>query len=121
MSDLTNLTQILEAAGLKVLDGKLQGLVDSTNPGWQKTILALIADAVDKHGLDGIALATQAIESLTAGKSPDLNWADLGVASDLLAQMENAEADQNTAAHAYLLQVSAVLGTVLSGILKSVL
>ena len=121
MSDLTDLTQVLEAAGLKALDGKLQSLVDSTDAGWKKTVLALVADAVEKHGVEGMALATKAVEDLLNGKAPDLNWADLAVASDLLAQLENAEADKNTAAHAFLVELSKVLGTVLSGILKSVL
>ena len=82
----------------------LHDLENDAQEPWKKTALALMAQAVATHGPQGVA--------------PAMDGADLRTASDILAQMQQAEADQHSTIRDYLTKVSYVLGLILSGVIK---
>jgi len=96
----------------------LHDLENDAQEPWKKTALALMAQAVATHGPQGVDLALAAINDALAGKAPAMDWADLRTASDILAQMQQAEADQHSTIRDYLTKVSYVLGLILSGVIK---
>ena len=115
--DLTFLDTVVEAQlknlgneGLaKVQDGLAKAAAAEPD-AWKKNVYALVAGAVATYGPEGVNKALGAAHDLLLGKADtDLSWADLGVASDLLAAMENKETDQATASHAFLVQVGGVV------------
>jgi len=89
--------------------------------GWQRTVLELIQDAVAKHGPAGVKISIQIIEDLLNKKKPDLNWADLRVASDILAELQNAEADKQTKVKEFLAKVSKVVALIIEALIKGFL
>jgi len=125
MNDFTNflekLLPVVGQKGVDAIEAKLKGLSEGADSGWKKAALALVADAVEKHGPAGIKMATQAIQDLLDGSAPNIDWADLEVASNILAQMENAEADKKDSTRKFLAEVSEVLGVILAGIIKGLL
>jgi hypothetical protein len=117
---LNNLVPVLGEAGVGALTGELKDLA-AGQEGWKKSILSLLADAVEKNGPGGIALAMTEINKLLDGKVPDIDWADLEVASDVLAHLQNVEADQKSKMNDFLVKLSHTLGTVLGALLKGIL
>jgi hypothetical protein len=115
---LENLIPAIGEAGVKMLADKLLDLsADATEP-WKKSILSLVANAVEKHGALGIKMAYDAIESLVKDKPPKIDWADLEVASDLLAHLQNAEADRKSAASDFFTKLTTDLGAILGALIK---
>ena len=118
---LKGLAPVLGEQAVKALCAKLKDLTDSADEPWKKTMLSLVENAVREHGVAGIQIALDAIERLLDNKTPQIDWADLRVASDLLAQMQNAEAGRKSDARDFFGQISETLGEVLGGILKGLL
>jgi len=52
------------------------------------------------------------------GKAPDIDWADLEVASNILAELQNAEADRKKSVNEILVKLSHVLGTIMTALIK---
>jgi NADH dehydrogenase/NADH:ubiquinone oxidoreductase subunit G len=123
--DFTKLLEtLLPLIGQKAVDKIQKELTDlsaETDSAWQKAVLALTADAVAKFGPQGIVMAVEAITALKKNKVPKIDWADLRVASDVLAALQNAEADKKTKAQEFLVKLSNVLGLILSEILKAII
>ncbi len=117
---LVQLLPILGQAAVTKLAGELNALAISSS-SWKKATLALLADAVEKHGPQGIQLAMQVVKDIQAGKAPKMDWADLQVSSDILAELQNAEADQKAAAHEFLETISHILGVILKGIIAGII
>ena len=114
---------LLPLIGQEAVDAikdELQDISES-HDGWRKAVLALVADAVGRYGPQGIAMAVQAIQDIADRKAPDIAWADLRAASDVLAALQNAEADQQSDAQEFLAKLSRVLGTILSALLGRLL
>jgi len=114
------LEKLLPILGQKVIDkitDELDGVIDKSK-GWQKSVLALAADAIEKFGPEGIVMAINVVKDLKKNKVPDMPWANLRVSSDILAQLQNAEADKKTAAHDFLVKISNVFGLILGGLFK---
>jgi hypothetical protein len=121
MDLLSNLVPSLGEMGVKTLADKLEGLSAEASEPWKKTVLALTANAVESAGVDGIKMAWQAIEDLVNDKAPKLDWADLEVASDVLAQLQNAEADRKSEARDFFAKISTELGAILGGLIKGLI
>jgi len=123
--DFTKLLDtLLPLIGQKAVDkvqAELSSLAASTETPWQKAVLALTADAVTKFGPKGITMALDAIKALKKNKTPKLDWADLRVASDVLAALQNAEADKKSQAQDFLVKLSNILGLILGAILKTII
>jgi hypothetical protein len=118
---LKNLVPALGEAGVKMLSDKLDDLSAEATEPWKKTVLALTANAVESAGVDGIKMAYDAIENLINDEPPKLDWADLEVASDVLAQLQNAEADRKSEARDFFARVSNDIGAVLGGLIKGLI
>ena len=111
----------LGAAGLDKAEGVLEGLSKSADKPWKRATLAMLADAIDKHGMEGIELAQTAIKRMMKGKKPDISWMDLETASDVLAHLQNAEVDEKSDAKDFLTQVGKSLGVLLSAVIKGLI
>jgi len=119
---LTDLIPVIGQTGVDMLAGELKNLSAGAEEPWQKAVLALTANAVEKNGPAGIQLATDAIKKLLDGdEAPDIDWADLEVASDILAQMQNKEADEKSAIEDFMAQASNSLGVILGGLIKGLI
>lgn len=119
---IDSLVPALGHAGVQALTDKLSGLKADASDPWKKAVLGMAVSAVQAHGTQGIDLAHQYLDALIAGKAPPvIDGLDLEAVSDLLAQIENAEADKKTACKAYLTQIGDVLGTILSAIAKGII
>ena len=88
---------------------------------WKRTVLGLLADAVEIHGWEGVAKAEGVIDDIKAGKAPRMEFASLEVQSDVLATLQNAEADAQTAAKNFFVQIGKVLGVIIKAIIKAIL
>jgi len=115
---LKNLVPALGEMGVKVLADKLNDLSAEATEPWKKAILELTANAIESSGVAGIQMAYDAIEALINDKPPKIDWADLGVASDILAHLQNAEADRKSAAKDFFARLSTDLGAILGGLIK---
>ena len=118
---LKHLVPALGEMGVKTLADKLTDLSNEATEPWKRAILALVADAIEKNGTEGIKLAYDAIEALIESKPPKIDWADLEVASDILAQLQNAEADRKSAARDFFARVSDDIGAILGGLIKGLI
>ena len=110
------LNDILEAQlkalgqkGLEQIKTSLQELAGSASEKWKKDVLAIVADAVDLYGPAGVNKALEALHNLVEGKPADLDWADLEAASNLLAAMQNKEAEERTALKVFIRQVGVTI------------
>ena len=101
----------------------LEGVGEGAEQEWKRVIFTTAAELMDQHGIQGLQMAVDMVESLVKGKKTDMNLEGLSLrtASDLLAQFQNAEADRRNKAKAFLSQFSKTLGSLLSGILKGAL
>lgn len=119
---LSDLTSVVGQMGVDALVTELESLSKSANEPWQRAVLGLIGNAVEKNGPAGIDLAVQAIkDALEGDKDPEVDWSDLEGASDLLAIMQNKEADEKSALEDFMGQASHSLGIILGGLIRGLI
>ena len=119
---LQMLLPIIGQTAVHELSDKVADLSKGTDTEWQKTVLDLMAQAIKKYGPNGMALAVQEVNNLLDHKPASIpDWADLKTASDIVAQMENAEADHKKVVNDYITKVSEVLGVILSALIKGLI
>lgn len=100
---------------------ELTKLKDSSSEPWKEAVLALVAQGMEKHGLEGFQKVSLLLASLMNNKTTSLEWVDLKTASDILAHLQNAEADKKLAVNAFLSQLGMILGKIAGGALKGLL
>jgi len=113
----------LEALGTKGL-GEITSFLDAKiidSDGWQKNIYVMIANAVSAYGIIGVNMALNALHDILEGEPSNLDWADLEVASDLLAALQNQEADIRDATRAFLVQLGSILRDIATGIIMNMM
>lgn len=118
---LQTLLPILGQKGTQELAVKLEALSMNVNEEWKQTILSILSDAVAKNGPSGITLAMQTIHEILEGKTISIDWTDLKTASNIVAHLQNAEADRKNVIKEYLTQVGEVVGIILTALLKGLL
>lgn len=117
---LKGLIPFLGQKAVDELAGELEAAAAGVPEAWQVTILALLADAVKEHGPDGVAIATEAVMGVLDGKVGIVfDWTNLRTASDLLAQMQNAEADKAVAAEKFMVTLQRLVEVVLTALFKA--
>lgn len=122
MKVLNELVPILGQAGVDALADELKGLTEGMDEAWKKTVMNLLINAIENHGVDGIQMALDYVNKLLDGDDlPEIDWADLRTASDIVAQLQNAEADQKTAVKDFLAKTSKILGQILAGLIKGLI
>jgi len=114
---LNDLLPVLGQAGVDTLKGELDDLA-AGQEGWQQTVLAFAANSVEEYGPKGIDIAMESLNKLFDGEEVDISWADLEVASDLLAHLQNAEADAKSEWQDFVARLSHTLGTVLGALIR---
>jgi hypothetical protein len=77
-----------------------------------------LSDAVQAHGTEGVALAQKAIQDLFTNQVPNIDWANPRTASDVVAKLQNAEADDKSKATDFFVKVGASFGKLFSGLIK---
>lgn len=100
------------------LSAKLDEIAAEAGEPWKRAVLALLADAVDDHGPAGLVLVQEVIDDLVAGKTPQIDWASPRTASDVVAELQNAEAGRRSAARDFATRVGDVIGQILVGIFR---
>jgi len=118
---LQMLLPILGQTGVHELADKLKALSMNADEEWKQTILTILADAVKKNGPAGVTLAMQAINDALEGRPVKIDWTDLTTASNIVAHLQNAEADRKSAVNDYIAKVGEVAGIILAALLKGLL
>lgn len=116
--------QLVPVIGQKAADAlakQIKDLISDESPQWQKTILSLVADAVEKYGVAGIEIALRQVEKLLDNEVPEIDWANLMVASDLVASLQKMEAEDKSAVRDFLVKTGAILGPLLAVIVRSII
>ena len=112
------LVAVLGQKAVDELSEKLDELSAEAGEPWKRAVLALLADAVERHGPAGLVLVQQVIDDIAAGEAPDIDWANPRTASDVVAELQNAEAGRRSAARDFAARVGEVLGTLLVGLVR---
>jgi hypothetical protein len=118
---VTQLLPVIGQSGVDALVTEVTDLMAEARDPWKNAVLGLVANGVQTFGLQGVQRATDELVKLMDGDEADINWADLDVASDILAHMQNAEADRKAASRDFLAKVGLVLGQVFGGVLKGLI
>ena len=114
---LDDLVPVLGEAGVKALSGELDDLA-AGQTGWKQNVLALLSESVDKFGPEVIKIGMDAIDKLLAGEAPVIDWADLATASDIVAALQNAEADHRDEVSAFTVKLSHAFGKILGALVR---
>jgi hypothetical protein len=120
-SILDGLVDTIGQAGVDALSDKFDDLSGDADQPWKATALALLGDAVDAHGMEGIDMARKAIDSLINNEVPEIDWASPRTASDFVAKLQNAEADDKVAARDFAVKVGDTFGQVFAGLIKGLI
>lgn len=121
---LSPLVTKLGDAGVDKLAEFLDAEAAKADAPWKRTTLDLLADAGRKHGPEGFKMAQEAIERLLdKGDGKDIRQltSNLLIASNLLAELQNAEADRKAQVRKWLTAIGQTLGEILKAIASVIL
>jgi hypothetical protein len=120
---LSKLADKLGEEGVEKLAGVLDGEAEKADEPWKKAVLDLLADGARRHGPEGFDMAKTAVERLLDGDTTDIRkvTSNLLIASTLLSQLQNAEADRKDRARKWLSAIGQTLGEIVKGVVKAVL
>lgn len=118
---LKNMAKNAGVLGMKNAEKALDHLQKQADTPWKRTMLEMLGDAVEEYGWEGIERVQHVIDSISAGKAPDMSFASLKARSDALAFMQNAEADEKTAARDFFLVIGETLGVLLKAVIKGLM
>lgn len=121
---LAGLTDKVGSSAVEELAKALHERESTATEIWEKALLGLAAEGVEKFGPEGVQKASEALESLLGG-SDGLNISDITtdfrLASDLLASLQSAEADRKQKARAWLRLIGEVLAKITKGYIRGLL
>ena len=116
------LAPVVGEATANVLSEELGKMAADAEDPLNKALLSMMTNAMKEHGAVGIQSVITAVTDLSAGKQVDLTKiTDLETASDLLAVMQNQEADRREAANDMLTQIGKSLGVVTSALVSGLI
>lgn len=109
--------------GVEKLAEVLDSEAKAADEPWKRTVIDLLADAARRHGPEGFEMAGEAVDRLLDGDHKDLRKVtkNLLIASNLLAQLQNAEADRKEKVREWLRAVLGTLGKILQAVLGTLL
>jgi len=116
---LEGLVPIVGAQAVKLASDELDGLASDASDPLKAAVLSLMSDAVSEHGTEGIAMAQKAVKDLLDGDTPNIDWASPRTASNLVAAMQNAEADRKTEAREMVQRIGHALGKIGAVLIKA--
>lgn len=120
---LSSLVSKVGEEGVNKLAGVLDDQAAKADEPWKRTLLDLLADGARRHGPEGFDMAQKAVERMLDGDDTDIRKVtkNLLIASNLLAQLQNAEADRKDRARKWLQAISETIGTILKAVIGAVL
>lgn len=118
---LDSLLPIVGKLGVDALSETFKDLSADQDKPWAQAVLSLLADAVESNGIAGIDLARKALDALLANEVPNIDWANPRTASDFVAKLQNAEADDQSAARDFFVKVGDAFGQIFSGLIKGLI
>jgi hypothetical protein len=120
---LSGLVSKLGEEGVDKLAGFLDSEAGKADEPWKRTLLDLLAEGARRHGPEGFDMAQKAVERMLDGDDQDLRKVtkNLLIASNLLAQLQNAEADRKDRARKWLKAIGGTIGSILKAVIGAVL
>ncbi len=120
---LSNLATTLGDAGLDQLVSLLDQEARSADAPWKRTLLDLLVDTMRQHGAEGLGIAQAAVERMLDGDGRDIRKVtkNLLLASNLLAQLQNAEADRKERVRKWLKALVSTLTAVIKAAVGALL
>jgi hypothetical protein len=121
---ISHLATKLGDEGVSQLADVLDKEAEKADEPWKKTLLDLLAESTRRHGPEGFALAQNAVEGyLDKNNATDIRRVskNLLTASNLLAQMQNAEAEEKERLRKWLRALVQTLGKIVQVVLGAVL
>ncbi len=115
---LDSLLPMVGQAGVDALSDLFKDLAEDRDKPWHGAALALLADAVEAHGMAGILMARKAIDALFENEVPVIDWANPRTASDFVAKIQNAEADDKSAARDFFAKMGDAFGQIVAAMVK---
>lgn len=113
-----SLIGILGQPAVDRLMNDVRALAADKDEAWKRVVLSTLADLTQAHGLDGVQMGIDLIEGvLSKEEVPDLSGLSLRTQSDLLAELQQAEAEKKQKVSSFLKTVGESMGSVVSGIL----
>lgn len=119
---ISNLASKLGEQGVDKIAAVLDGEAAKADEPWKRTVLDLLADGARRHGPEGFKMAQDAVERLLDGEETDIRKVtkNLLIASNLVAQLQKAEAERKERARKWLRAVGQTLGAIIKAIVGSV-
>lgn len=107
--------------GMRDITDALDKLEKNSDEPWKRALLEMLGDAVAEYGWDGIKMAQDAVEKLAEGKIPEMDFVSLRARSDILAALQNEEADAKSKAKEFFCIIGESLGILLKAIIGGLL
>ncbi len=117
-----DITDALAPKAVEEINKALEGI--EVKEEWQATLLGVVVDSVETYGVTGIQKAKDLVWNLIEGKPFDqeaFNNLSLRAQSDLVAQLQNKEADEQTAVKDFFAVVGHMFGGVLVAVAKGMI
>ena len=118
---LEGLIPILGKRAVDKLTEQFKELAAAQNDPWKHSSLLLLAEAIEVHGPEGVALAQKAIHDLLDHKVPSIDWANPRTASDIVAKLQNAEAGDKAQADEFFAKVGQSMSTLFTALVENLL
>jgi len=118
---LKNMVKSAGVVGMKKAEQAMNRLQGEMDEPWKRAIMDMVGDAVEKYGWEGVERVQEVVDQVAAGKAPDLSFASLKARSDVLAFMQNAEADEKSKARDFFSVVGQALGVVLKVVIRGLI
>jgi hypothetical protein len=120
---LSSLASKLGEEGVDKLANVLDDEASKADEPWKRTLLDLLADGARRHGPEGFKMAQDAAERFLDGEETDIRKVtkNLLIASNMVAQLQKAEAERKERARKWLNAVGQTIGTILKAVLGTVL
>lgn len=120
---ISNLASKIGEEGVNQVASLLDKEASKADEPWKRTLLDLLADSARRLGPEGFELAQNAVERMLDGDNTDIRKVtkNLLIASNLLAQLQNAEADRKERARKWLRAIVQTIGNIIKAVVGTFL
>lgn len=109
-------------SGVDALAKELGRQADLADSPWKEAVIKGFEDSIVKNGADGIKYAKAILEDVVRGRAKDISKVtdDLATASDLLAELQDQEADRKRLKRKFIRNLGRSLLKVLETVGKTI-
>ena len=118
---LEGLLPVLGQKAVDKLTEEFKLLAADQDKPWKQASLLLVAEAVEAHGMEGVALAQKAIHDMLNHKVPNIAWASPRTASDIVAKLQNAEAGDKSQVDDFFVKIGQCMSTLFTALVQNLL